>query len=717
MTSSFSAGLLELWHSLAQIVPSAESPDGLAAAVAAALSKNVGAGQAGVILRTRGAAADPASSPSGDTYSLVLAGQGEPGPEPAYLSGECGILDQLATLKEPLYLSAPWPAEYSAAGDPLLQLARESLVVAPIPGSDPAVTPVLGAICLFDAPSGRLPSAADLAGLASFTGVALGLLDSRTQAARQSVEYGIVSEIGQSLTSSLSLDEIFEMILSSVRSAIDCSAISVGLVDAEKREIVFEKALMGPEFTTLPTLRLKLGQGVAGWVAETGQMLNLPDAGSDPRWYPGADADSGFVTRSILCVPLVVDDQVIGVLEAINKQSGPFTRADERLLSSLSASAAIAIEKARLHANVVSEKRRMEAIFANMGEGLLTTDLSGRITTVNPALEAMVGDDRQNLVARPSCEAIRTESDALESLLDQIRSAGTGGDASHAAGEIIRPDGRRMPVLMSGAAAVDQAGETAEIIVVFSDLSKMRELERMKEDFLSTVTHELRTPLATILLYARLLRTGKAKGDPEREARYLEIVEQESNQLQKLVRQVLDLSSVGATPTRPGRERIRLHAFLSDLVVPFRKRAQQKGLAIHVQAPADLPPVSGNREALQMVFRNLVDNAIKFSPKGKITVSCRDCNGRVVVDVADEGIGIAPESVPYLFQRFYRTEAAVEQGIGGSGLGLALVREAVEKLGGEVRVQSRPGEGTTFSVFLPAAEEREGQGKGAQRPG
>jgi len=690
---------LELWRALGQVVPHVESPDTLGTIIATALCEMIGAGQAAVILRSqRLQTRSTTQPPQAANYFLRLVDRGSTPSHPIYLGGQEGILAELPNLKEPLYLSAPWPAQYASADDELLRLVQERLVVVPIPG---AGWSAYGAICLLDVPPADSPSLVELAALASFTGVALNLLESKAQAARQAVEYNIISKIGHSLTSSLSLDEIFKEVLSGVREAIDAAEVSVGLIDYQAKEIVFEKSLMGSWFTSMPPIRLKLGQGVAGWVAKTGRPVKASDAYADPRFYSEVDVASGFVTRSILCVPLMVEGEVIGILEAVNKRTGHFSDADQRLLSALGASAAIAIEKARLHANVLAEKRRMEAIFATVSEGLLTVTLDGRITAVNPALQTMLGMDEARLLGRYAYQVIHTEPDSLCGMLEQIAAGGGRKGAAHIACDILRPEGRRVSVLVSGAATLDATSSPSEAVIVFSNISQLREVERMKDDFVVNVTHELRTPLATILLYTRLLRSNKAKGDPEREARYLDIVEQQSNQLQQLVRKILDLSRMGAMLTNVGEEHIQLQNLLDELLPPLKKIANQRGLLVECSVPPDLPAVVSNQEALRLVLKNLVDNAIKFTPKGKISVSARQRGQQIQVDICDEGIGIAPESIPHIFQRFYRTRAAVELGIGGTGLGLSLVKETVEKLGGEVQVRSQAGRGSTFSVLLP----------------
>jgi PAS domain S-box-containing protein len=689
------------WQSLGQVVPRVESADTLGTTVATALHEAIGVGKAAVILRRKPLLAEQAAGDHGEAFFLRLVGK--PGSRnPIYLDGDRGILARLGTLTGPLLLTAPWPAENKAEKDPLLDLASRSLLVQPIINSIDG-TP-WGAVCLLDVPPEAMPGDGFLAGVSHFTGLALGLLANKAQAARQEVEYGIVSDIGQSLTSTLSLDEIFEKILSSVRTTIDASEVSVGLIDEEAQEIILEKSLMGPEFNELPPVRLKLGQGIAGWVGATGQPLNVPDVSQDPRWFSGVDQTSGFVTRSILCVPLVVKDQVIGIMEAVNKRSGTFSEADERLLTALSSFVAIAIEKARLHLDVLAEKRRMEALFANMSEGLLTMNLTGRITAVNPALQAMVGRSEREMMGEYCCGAIHTEPDALQSVMEHLQSSPREEATFHTACDIVRPDEKRVPVLVSAAPTFEDSGVVSEVVIVFSDVTQILELERMKEDFIANVTHELRTPLATILLYARLLRAGKAHHDPTREARYLRVVEEQSNHLQQLVRQILDLARMRTTFAFSDQEPVDLGILLSEMLSSLERLAQEKALVLRASIPTDLPTLVTSREAVRLILKNLIDNAIKFTPRGEIRVTVQHVDDRIEIEISDDGIGIAPESMPHLFQRFFRAQAAVERGIGGSGLGLALVREAVEKIGGEIAVCSQLDKGSTFTVVLPVTE-------------
>jgi two-component system phosphate regulon sensor histidine kinase PhoR len=332
-------------------------------------------------------------------------------------------------------------------------------------------------------------------------------------------------------------------------------------------------------------------------------------------------------------------------------------------------------------------------------------NLGGRITAVNPALQAMVGRPEREMLGEYCCGAIHTEPDALTSVMEHLQSSQRAQATFHTACDIVRPDNRRVPVLVSASPTFENSGAVSEVVIVFSDVTQILELERMKEDFIANVTHELRTPLATILLYARLLRAGKARQDPAREARYLQVVEEQSNHLQQLVRQILDLARMRTTFAFSDEEPVDLGALLDEMLSSLERLAQEKGLDLRTGVADDLPTLTTSREAVRLILKNLIDNAIKFTPKGEVRVVVRQVDNQIEIEIGDDGIGIAPESMPHLFQRFYRAQAAVERGIGGSGLGLALVKEAVEKIGGEISVTSQINFGSTFRVVIPVPEQ------------
>jgi signal transduction histidine kinase len=204
-------------------------------------------------------------------------------------------------------------------------------------------------------------------------------------------------------------------------------------------------------------------------------------------------------------------------------------------------------------------------------------------------------------------------------------------------------------------------------------------------------------------MYARLLREGKAQ-DKEKEDRFLGVIERESDRLQKMVRQMLQVAKMEAREFQRSAEPIDLNPIFEEMLPTLADRATEKGLAFIQRIEPNLPPVMGNQEIFYMAFKNLIDNAIKFTLSGTIRVEVTRQNGVIQVTVKDEGIGIPRQAIPNLFGRFFRAQTAVERGIAGTGLGLYMVKEGVEHYNGKIDVSSVEGKGTTFIVKLPIAE-------------
>jgi two-component system phosphate regulon sensor histidine kinase PhoR len=257
--------------------------------------------------------------------------------------------------------------------------------------------------------------------------------------------------------------------------------------------------------------------------------------------------------------------------------------------------------------------------------------------------------------------------------------------------------------LVSGSKIDRGSGEIDEVIFVFSDLRQVREVERMRDDFFHNIVHELRTPLATILMYARLLRDGRISGDELKSHRFLGIIERESDRLQKMVRQMLLLAKLEADHDLAKDETCRLNEVFDQLLPPLADRAMVKQLDFRYEIQPDLPVVRGGADMLYMVFKNLVENSINFTNSGMIRFQACTAGDMVRVEVHDQGIGIPAEAIPNLFQRFYRAQSAVERGIAGTGLGLYMVKEGLETCGGTIRVESKEDEGARFIVKVPIA--------------
>ncbi len=596
-----------------------------------------------------------------------------------------------------------WRVKYGLPPNELIhsdlwQLPADGLLAVPLPIGSVDGDLRRGILCLIDPDLNGILTVHNIADLAANITIYLERAYWRQQANKQEIEFGVVFDISIALTSSLSLQHIFDRLIDPIKYALNVTSVSVGRIEPITGDITFVSTLMGPKFSELPPVRLKKGAGIAGWVAENREPVIINDAYADRRFYSRVDNRSGFHTNSMICIPLMVDDRVIGVLQAINKRDGIFHENDLRLLQAIGSPLAASIENATLHETMLTEKRRIETIFANMSEGMATVNQHGLITNTNEALHSLLRMDADALHGKEATAVMQLHKHNLASLIEDVRSQ--KDDYLQLRTELIQEGGSTVPVLISAAAIKTEQNKVPEIIFVISDLLQIQEVERMRDDFFHGIIHELRTPLATILMYARLLREGKAR-EKEKADRFLGVIERESDRLQKMVRQMLRLVKMEAREFDRSPEPIALNPLLEEIVPPLADRASEKGLLFHKRIQSDLPPVMGNRETFYLIFKNLIENAVKFTLSGTVRVTIRNVGDEIVARIQDEGIGIPEQAMPNLFGRYFRAQTAVERGIAGTGLGLYMVKKSVETYNGTIEVSSKEGEGTTFTITFP----------------
>lgn len=518
---------------------------------------------------------------------------------------------------------------------------------------------------------------------------------------RRSNEFTVITEVSRALSSTLNIQQIYQLLTGPILDTLNVETLSIGLVEPVTGDIVFVDKLLGPMFEKLPPVRLKRGQGVAGWVAEHQEPVIINNAYSDQRFFSGVDKRSGFRTSSMICIPLKVDDRAIGILQAINRKSGKFSDHDLELMQGLGGPLAAAIENANLNATVLSEKHRLKTLFASMTEGLATVNRDGIIINANDALATLFGSNVEALVGKSLRDLIEAREGNIEGLVTKVFS--TPDEDVMMAVVLSQEDGRSLPLLIN-CAPIGEDGQANEAIFVFSDLTEIREVERMRDDLFQGITHELHTPLATILMYSRLLREGKTR-HPEKAERFLGVIERESDRLQRMIRQMLDLAKLDAQELNRTPQPVSLNTVFEEILPPLADRAVQKGLLYRHRIESDLPLVLGNLEVYGEIISILLDNAIKYTPSGSIIVNARHENDMVIIEIIDDGIGIPPEAINYLFKPFYRAQTAVERGIAGTGLGLYMVKEYLRVYNGQIAVQSTPGKGSAFIIKLPIASE------------
>jgi two-component system phosphate regulon sensor histidine kinase PhoR len=342
--------------------------------------------------------------------------------------------------------------------------------------------------------------------------------------------------------------------------------------------------------------------------------------------------------------------------------------------------------------SVAAEKNRLDTILRGMGEGVMVTDATGVITLVNPAFRTLF-DLREEVEGKPLIDITRHPSlhdafkNAVETKAERVE-------------EFALPLFEGKTILTHWVPLLE-GEELQGVVAVFHDISDLKRLEKVRRDFVANVSHELRTPVTVIKGYAETLLSGALTTDPERAVGFLEKIHRHADRLASLVGDLLILSKLEAGEKQPQLVAVAIEGAVGHACALLEEKARKKKIHIDRRGIEGAPPVLADREKLEQVMVNLLDNALKYTPEnGSIIISANEADGMVAIKVTDTGIGIPTNDLPRIFERFYRVDTARSREQGGTGLGLAIVKHIIQQNGGSIAVESTPGKGSTFTVFL-----------------
>ena len=344
------------------------------------------------------------------------------------------------------------------------------------------------------------------------------------------------------------------------------------------------------------------------------------------------------------------------------------------------------------------ERNRLVAALNSSIDAVMAIDADGRVIFANEAAERLFSSSQQELLRHPFGWVMPDEQVA-----EAFRASRQNG--SRETRLIDRPGRQHLQVITT---PIVGGGEWSTL-VVFHDLTDIKRVEQVRRDFVANVSHELRTPLASIKSVIETLQSA-ALDDPAAAQDFLSRADAEVDRLVQIVEELLELSRIESGQVPLAQQPVRMGEVLAVAVERLRPQAEKGGLTLTLEVPPDLPSVIGDAERLEQATVNLLHNAIKFTPAGgSIRVSAHREDGAVTVNVSDTGVGIAPEDLPRIFERFYKADRARARTgghpVGGTGLGLAVVKHTVEAHGGTVSVESELGHGSTFTFSIPAAPE------------
>jgi two-component system NtrC family sensor kinase len=480
-------------------------------------------------------------------------------------------------------------------------------------------------------------------------------------------------------------------------------SVIIDLVDKESHNLVtravsvgklYERAqrLLKVPMTGL-TVSLEETANITVRVARSGEIENTDDireviVGVKPAVDLAlAQAAMSLVgVESVTVFPLWAEEEVVGVVSVYHPR-GKLSSEDVNLMQAIADQAGLAIENARLFAETISERAKLSAVITGTEDAIMVTDEMDHILLLNPAAKRAFGIAEEGWISQPLAELVGNQ--ALHDLFARLAVEGTAQNAE------IPVDAR---TFYANLAPIPGVGK----VLAMQDITYLKELDKMKSDFVATVSHDLCSPLSIIEGYIDLMKEVGPLSAQQRQ--FVGRIKAATANMTQLVTDLLDLGKIEA-----GLEMEMLPCDLEetiDLVVTgLQGWAERREIELRVELPENVPRVQGNSIRLRQVLTNLVDNALKYTPEGG-TVAIRVSveNGSVTVQVRDTGIGIGLDDLPHIFEKFYRVETEETRDVVGTGLGLAIAKSIVEMHGGRMWVESEPATGSTFSFALPVSE-------------
>jgi len=539
---------------------------------------------------------------------------------------------------------------------------------------------------------------------------------------RKVEELAILNEIGAKVASTLDLDAILSYIMQTVKDIFNVEACSLMLLDEKERLLRF-KLSFGKGAKEVKTLSFSADQGLAGWMVREKKPLLVLDVQKDPRFYRQIDRKTGLTTRDMIGVPLLVKDRVIGVLEAINKMDGTFSKGDLRFLSSIATTVAQAIENARLfdelnkaYADLLEHKKQIEesrntlrTIFDGIGDVLVIVDKELRIVAANLAAARTAGTTVDELIGQPCHVAFLGNPEVASSKGPVQETFRKKKRAYHLYKFTVKGDIREWEVHTYP--LFDNAGDVTRVVVFGRDVTERRRLEASmgRTAKLAAVgrlaagtAHELGNPLTAILGNAALLHRFL----PQTSAAYdlADAILEAAERARGILRSLLDYTRQEQYTFTPTDINATLEWSLSLLKYSF----DEGGISVHKSLAGELPQVVASESHLRTLWVNLLLNAVdavkaareerdEFEGVLELSSLLLDDEKAVRVTVRDNGVGIKEDSMARLFEPFFTTKKPGE----GTGLGLYICHTIVEQHSGRIEVQSVEGQGTQFSVTLP----------------
>jgi len=512
----------------------------------------------------------------------------------------------------------------------------------------------------------------------------------------------IINYFATSLAGSNTVEEILWDIATSCISQIGLTDAVVYLIDESGLELV-QRAAYGSnkakDYTVLNSIKIPLGEGIVGNAASSQKSVIIPDLQVDTRYIVDDE-----VRGSELAVPIIYENKVIGVIDSEHPEKYYFEAYHQKIFEAIASLAANKIMRILSQERTERSEIKYRSIFESIQDVYAELEVTtGKVIEISPSIESLSGYTRDEMIGQ-AMKDFYASPDQPEELWQTLMTVGRVNDYE---ATLLDKGGNERTVSFTASVLRDDNGNPSKVVGTMRDISQRKEAEKVlqanvsiKTNFVSNVSHELRTPMASILGFAGTILRDKDMPD-ETKMDFVRIINDEAKRLTRLIENVLDISRMEAGAVNYKLEPTSLEEVICEVIGSQSVLAGKKGLDLIDKVEKNLPPVMAASDAMNQMAVNLISNAIKFTEiPGTVEVALFLNEGHLIFEVRDTGLGIPEADLPRILDKFYRVERAKREDQ-GTGIGLAIVKEIIERHKAKLEIESKVGEGTTFRVIIP----------------
>jgi len=499
------------------------------------------------------------------------------------------------------------------------------------------------------------------------------------------------------LSSTLKLDTVLENILKEIQTALEVEAVTLSLIDKVEGNLVYKAAIHETIDlqSSLVGRKIRIGQGFAGWVAESGKGEIIPDTKDDPRFSQTNQLFPDISPFAIVAAPIFIPGEILGVLEAMNPLSGHFQSDALQVLSGIGSLAGSSIRNAQLFEDLEMTHSRYHDLFENSIDPIIITDLQGKvIETNNRTLETsqFTEEEIQDLSIS---EIHDIDWEGVGENFSKLRDIASCSYESN----LKTKDSEDIPIHVN--VHQIQIANINRLQWILRDISERKKLDQLREDLTSMIFHDLRSPLSNVISSLDVIHASLPGAKDQDIQDLFDIANRSTVRIQRLTKSLLDINKLESGQPITNLEEVKPEELIQYAKQALITQSNAKKQTVSLSIPSNLPQIHADRDMLERVLINLFQNAIKFTPsKGHIEIGVETTDQTIHFWVQDSGSGVDPEYIDRIFDKYTRIHP--DERIKGLGLGLAFCRLAVEGHKGRIWVENLPEGGAKFTFTIPS---------------